>query len=453
MFEPVRGDFLQVVTALQTGTSISDAVYQVAERRRNPYFDMLAEALAVREQQGGKLKGVLQGLQSLMHGVIQIQNEVRARQTQPKLEGTIVAVAPFGFLVLLKLVMGQYEGGFYGTLEGQLVLAVAVVFSGLAYSALPAHRQSRVGSRGSRSRAMTSLWLAFLGGLGALLIVTAARRRAPRTLALRVGLEQVQARRPLVDRLFGRLAQDLARRGNRTDVETQLKQAGLWERVGALYPDARTFYAYKLASAAGLGVLGLGFGVLLAGIGGLPPSLSLGVAAGTGSLGFFLPDLDLKGRVARRDDQMIADMASALDRLANFLAAGFPLPYAIHQLAQRPGGVFVAELRNVAAQYNVSGDLTAGIDALLEDNGNLLPLVPFATLVKTATRLGGGVGESLRALAEELRAELTQRITARGYRNTVLMIVPAFFAILATLLVLAAPGALRAFASLSSGGF
>ena len=133
MLEPVRGDFVQVVTALQTGTTISDAVYHVAERRRNPYFDMLAEALAVREQQGGKLKTVLEGLQSLMRGMIQIQNEIRARQTQPKLEGAIVAVAPFGFLVLLKLVMSQYEGGFYRTLEGQIVLGVAIVFSGLAY--------------------------------------------------------------------------------------------------------------------------------------------------------------------------------------------------------------------------------------------------------------------------------------------------------------------------------
>ncbi len=133
MLEPVRGDFVQVVTALQTGTAISDAVYQVAERRRNPYFDMLAEALAVREQQGGKLKTVLEGLQSLMRGVMQIQNEIRARQTQPKLEGAIVAVAPFGFLALLKLVMSQYEGGFYRTLEGQIVLGVAIVFSGVAY--------------------------------------------------------------------------------------------------------------------------------------------------------------------------------------------------------------------------------------------------------------------------------------------------------------------------------
>jgi len=300
---------------------------------------------------------------------------------------------------------------------------------------------------------MPALWLAFLSSVGTALILTAGRRRVPRGWQARLGLAQVQQRRPLVDRLLGAWAEELLRRRDRDDVETLLKQAGLYQRAGALYPDARTLYAYKLASTALLAVLGLGAGVALAAIGGFNPTLGLGVAVGTGVLGFFLPDFDLKGKVSRRDDQMLADMASALDRLANFLAAGYPLPYAINQLAGRPGGVFVAELRDVAAQYNVSGDLAAGIDGLLESNGNLLPLIPFATLVKTAARLGGGVSEPLRNLATELRAELTQRITARGYRNTVLMIVPAFFAILATLLVLAAPGALRAFASLGSGGF
>jgi pilus assembly protein TadC len=306
---------------------------------------------------------------------------------------------------------------------------------------------------------MSTTVLALLGGLGALLIATAGQRRVPRSggsrraLSMRLGLEQVQARRPMVDRLFGALAEDLMRRRNEADVETRIRQAGFWQRAGALYPDTRTFYAYKLAGATLLAVVGLGFGIVLAHIGDLSPAVSLGVGLGTGALGLFLPDLDLKSKVARRDDQMIADMASALDRLANFLAAGYPLPYAIHQLAERPGGVFVAELRHVAAQYDVSGDLVSGIEALLEDNGHLPPLIPFASLVRSATRLGGGVGASLRALAEELRTELIQRITARGYRNTVLMIVPAFFAIVATLLVLAAPGAMRAFSSLSTSGF
>ena len=41
--------------------------------------------------------------------------------------------APFVFLALLKLALRDYEGGFYATLEGQIVLAVAIVFSGVAY--------------------------------------------------------------------------------------------------------------------------------------------------------------------------------------------------------------------------------------------------------------------------------------------------------------------------------
>ena len=298
-----------------------------------------------------------------------------------------------------------------------------------------------------------ALWFACLGSGGMFLIVSAGQRRAPRRSALNGGLQQVQAQRPLVDRLCGTWAASVLGRRNAADVETRLKQAGFWQRAGALYPDTRTFYAYQVASAALLAVVGLGFGVLLALIGGFEPTLGLPVALGTGVLGFFLPPADLQNRVARRDDQMLADMASALDRLANFLAAGYPLPLAIQRLAERPGGVFVAELRDVAAQYSVSGDLVAGIDTLLAANGNLPPLIPFASLVRTAARLGGGSGAALRALAAELREELTQRITARGYRNTVLMIVPAFLAILATLLVLAAPGALRAFASLGTGGF
>ncbi len=292
-------------------------------------------------------------------------------------------------------------------------------------------------------------WWAGLAALGTGLLVTAGQRRAPRALGLP---DRGLAQRPLVDRLFGAWAEGLLQRRNAPDIETRLQQAGLWQRAGALYPDVRTFYAYCLASATLLAGLGLGGGLLLALLGELPLTLAVGLAVGLGALGGFLPVGDLRSQIAHRDDRMVADMASALDRLANFLAAGYPLPYAIHELAQRPGGVFVAELREVAAHYDVSGDLVAGVEALLETNGHLPPLLPFATLLKTATRLGGGVSEALRALAAELRAELTQRITARGYRNTVLMIVPAFFAILATLLVLAAPGALRAFASLGAGG-
>ena len=133
MRPPVQADFLEVVGGLGVQERLSDVLYRVAERRKNQYFDMLAEALASREQQGGKLRDVLEGLRQLMRGIMRIQHEVRARQTQPQLEGMIVAVAPFVFLILMKLVLPEYENGYYRTLEGQGVLALAVLFTGLSY--------------------------------------------------------------------------------------------------------------------------------------------------------------------------------------------------------------------------------------------------------------------------------------------------------------------------------
>ena len=96
-----------------------------------------------------------------------------------------------------------------------------------------------------------SLWFAFLGGLGTFLALNASQRRAPRTLRVRLGLEQVQARRPLVDRLFGTWAETLLQRRDATDVETRLKQAGFWQRVGALYPDVRLVVALGIALLTG----------------------------------------------------------------------------------------------------------------------------------------------------------------------------------------------------------
>jgi Flp pilus assembly protein TadB len=295
------------------------------------------------------------------------------------------------------------------------------------------------------------LW-ATLGALGVWLAAHAGRRRVPRGLAARVSLRTTEEQRPLIDRLFGSIADDLLRRRERGDVELLLKRAGVWERPDALYPHARVFYAYKIAVAAFVATLGLIFGVVFSLTAQLPVPFALGAVVIGGVLGFFLPDLDLRGKARRREDVLIADMATALDRLANFLAAGYPLPQSVNALAGRPGGVFVAELRHVAARYNVSGDLESAVDHMVERNGNLAPLIPFAGLVKTTLKMGGGVAGNLRDLAEELREELNRRITARGYRNTVLMIIPAFFAIVASLLILAAPGVLRIFNALGAGG-
>ena len=130
----VRGDLKRVVAAINTGTPLSEALEAWQERRRgNPYVGQLVESLTLREVHGGSLRAVLEGLDDLMRGLLDIQREIKAKQSSPRTEGLIVALAPFGFLLGIVILMAEYEGGFYRTLAGQVVLAVALLLSGASY--------------------------------------------------------------------------------------------------------------------------------------------------------------------------------------------------------------------------------------------------------------------------------------------------------------------------------
>lgn len=212
-------------------------------------------------------------------------------------------------------------------------------------------------------------------------------------------------------------------------------------RAGWPYPSVEAFFAHKVAIAAlmgGIGGMGGGLFLLL----GLPPWIPAAAALGSAGLGFFMPDAAVRAQAGRREDRLLADMALALDRLANLLSAGMPLPQAITALTASQGP-FIEELRQVAADYQVSADLVEAVDRMVERNGGLPALVDFASLVRSAAQ-GGGLAGSLRTLSDELGKALLQRLIERGYRNALLMLLPAFLLMLATLVVLAAPGLMRA---------
>jgi hypothetical protein len=54
-------------------------------------------------------------------------------------------------------------------------------------------------------------------------------------------------------------------------------------------------------------------------------------------------------------------------------------------------------------------------------------------------------------MAVDARLTLKLLITERGYRNAVIMVIPAFFAIIAIMIVLVAPGAVKMVSVLSGG--
>lgn len=202
--------------------------------------------------------------------------------------------------------------------------------------------------------------------------------------------------------------------------------------------------AYRLFTAVLFAVLG-GVFALLVGLGAAALPLMLGLAV----LGWLVPDRAIASAERERREQLILDAASALDRLAIYVAAGHALPAAVRSLAERPGGAWVAELRKIAADYAVTGDFPGALEQAIERNGRLPEIARVCERLRAAYEMGGGgVAQSLRRMAQDARHTIRLLMAERGYRNAVYMVIPAFFAIIAIAVILIGPGAVRMLAVL-----
>jgi len=281
--------------------------------------------------------------------------------------------------------------------------------------------------------------LALIAGIGMFLFVDGL---FPRPVRVRL---MAPDRRPLGQRLMDAFfvpaaerVSSLGRAGlerQKADLKIRLARAGYPPPFAT--PEA--VLGYRLFTAVLFAVFG-GIFALVVKLGGLALPLALGLAA----FGWVVPDRTIANAERERREQLTLDAASTLDRLAIHVAAGQALPAAVRSVAERPGGAWVAEFRKIAAAYAVGGDFPAALEEAVERNGRLPEIARVCERLRAAYEMGGGgVAQSLRRMAQDARVSIRLLITERGYRNAVMMVIPAFFAIIAIAIILIGPGAVR----------
>ena len=292
-----------------------------------------------------------------------------------------------------------------------------------------------------------TLPLALLAAFGTFLAVDALRPRRPRVKLLaednRPALQRWQDTlfTPAAERVLAVRRLDAAR--VKADLEVRLKRANY--PAPFLTPDA--VLSYRLFTAVLFAVFGGIFGLVI-GLGGGVLLMMAGLAA----FGWSTPDNTLRNAERARQEQLLLDAASTFDRLAIHVASGSALPMAIREVAERPGGGWVAELRKLARYYAGEGNFALAADKVMNDSGRLPEIVRVLERLKAAEEMGGGgLSKALRQMAIDARITARQVIAERGYKNAVLMVLPAFFAILAIMIILVAPGAVQMISALGAG--
>jgi Flp pilus assembly protein TadB len=160
------------------------------------------------------------------------------------------------------------------------------------------------------------------------------------------------------------------------------------------------------------------------------------------------PDSSVQSAAAKRQRELALEMGYRIPELRADVMAGNTIQRAIRNMARRPGGPFVEELRHAVAVLDVTKDDTLAMDRLIERNAGNELLVEFANNLKMVSRQGGQIGPVLNVLADLAQQRLRLNIQAQARRNLQAMTRPIGLSnLIVTSMLIIAP----ALASVMSG--
>ena len=115
---------------------LAPALRAAKARLADPVFDVVAAALILSEESGGRnLTSVLAELARAVRAQVRVAEEVRAQQARTRFAAQIIALLPVVVLMLVRLIASEYLA-IYDTLIGQVVIGLAALLIAVGYVAM-----------------------------------------------------------------------------------------------------------------------------------------------------------------------------------------------------------------------------------------------------------------------------------------------------------------------------
>jgi tight adherence protein C len=269
----------------------------------------------------------------------------------------------------------------------------------------------------------------------------ARQRLARQDIGLGQSAAALELEKPLLERLFAPGRRGLARQMTRL---TPTAQAANFRRqldfVGdPLGLDPAGLQALRITAAAGLGALGVAFGVLIG------TSFAIGVALLIGvAIGFYLPVIWLDQLVRQRRSELEAVLPNALDVVAISMEAGLGLDRALEQLVRHQEGPLTLLVARALREIELGRPRA---DAL-EDMAAATGVEDFHSLVKGilhAERTGVPIARTIAAHSAQMRVKRRLKIRTDAARASLKILLPTVGCVFPTLwLILLGPAVIVA---------
>ncbi len=235
-------------------------------------------------------------------------------------------------------------------------------------------------------------------------------------------LEEIELSQPFYERVIFPMARQLGELTLRftpqnaiNDVKRKLDMAGNPGNI-----DPTLFFAFRFLGAP-LGLLFLLIGKIL------PDSLfskqPLIFVLGGIVLGFYLPDLLIKTRIDRRQNDVRKSMPDALDLLTICVEAGLGFEAAMAKVAEKWDNEIARSFSRVIREIQLGKLRREALRDMAERLG-IAEMTSFVAAVIQSEQLGVSMAQVLRIQADQMRVIRRQRAEAKAHEAPIKMLVP-----------------------------
>ncbi|MHB8626136.1 MAG: type II secretion system F family protein [Aggregatilineales bacterium] len=157
-------------------------------------------------------------------------------------------------------------------------------------------------------------------------------------------------------------------------------------------------------------------------------SLWLPLTVGGAALGFFLPALQLKGQVTRRQQGIVRDLPDALDLMTICVEAGLTFDMAMSKVYEKWDNDLATSFGRVLAEIQLGKTRREALRDM-STRMDVPDVTSFVAAIIQADQLGVSIAKILRVQSDQMRVKRRQRAQEKAQQAPIKMMIPMVFLI------------------------
>lgn len=243
-------------------------------------------------------------------------------------------------------------------------------------------------------------------------------------------LDEIEMSMSFRDRVGLPIMRTLARFTTQVTPQKQLESARKKIELAGLDQDPAVFLASRVIFMLLLGFLMFMVGFVFST--STPPTQAILYVLGGAAVGYMLPELQIRGKIRRRQENIIRALPDALDLLVICVEAGLGFDMAMGKVYEKWDNDLAVAFGRVLREIQL-GKLRRDALRDMASRMDVPDVTAFTAAVIQADQLGVSMGRILRVQSDQMRVKRRQRAQEKAHQAPVKMMLPMVFLIFPSL--------------------